>query len=126
MLKICRDSIYALLEMIFKEALLTGVFLSEWKKEMLFQFPKNATNKISSSFFYMRYAVKFLKDSSLTKRLTFFTANNLISKNQSGFKPGDSCINQLLSITHKVFTSFDNGLEVRSLFLDVSKGFDKV
>ena len=32
MLKICRDSICVPLEMIFKQALLTGVFPSEWKK----------------------------------------------------------------------------------------------
>ena len=46
----------------------------------------------------------------------YLSANNLIPKNQSGFKPGDFCINQLLSITHKLFTSFDNGLQVRSIF----------
>ena len=51
---------------------------------------------------------------------------NLISPNQSGFKPGDSCINQLLSITHEIYNSFDEGLEVRSVFLDISKTFDKV
>ena len=32
MLKICGDSIYAQLDMIFKQALLTGVFPSNWKK----------------------------------------------------------------------------------------------
>ena len=47
---------------------------------------------------------------------SYFSANKLISKKQSGFQPGDSCINQLLSITHEIFTSFDNGLEVRSVF----------
>ena len=56
----------------------------------------------------------------------FFSANNFISKNQSGFKPDDSCINQLFSITHEIFTSFDNGVEVRSVFLDISKAFNKV
>ena len=56
----------------------------------------------------------------------FFLDNKLISTNQSGFKPGDSCINQLLSITHKIYKSFDDGLEVRSVFLDISKAFDKV
>ena len=56
----------------------------------------------------------------------YFSANKLISKNQFGFPPGDSCINQLLLITHKIFPSFDNGLEVRSVFLDLSKAFDKV
>ena len=56
----------------------------------------------------------------------FFTKNNLISHSQSGFKPGDSCINQLLSITHEICKSFDDGLDVRGVFLDISKAFDKV
>ena len=56
----------------------------------------------------------------------FFTDNNLISLNQSGFKPGDSCVNQLLPITHQIFKSLDNGREVRSVFLDITKAFDKV
>ena len=56
----------------------------------------------------------------------FFVENKLISSNQSGFKPGDSCINQLLSIIHEIYESFDVGLEVRSVFLDISKAFDKV
>ena len=56
----------------------------------------------------------------------FLIENNLISSNQSGFKPGDSCINQLLSITHEIYKSFDDGFEVRGVFLDISKAFDKV
>ena len=35
-------------------------------------------------------------------------------------------INQLLSITHEIYSSFDEGLEVRSVFLDISKAFNKV
>ena len=58
--------------------------------------------------------------------LKYFLDNNLISPKQSGFRPGgDSCINQLLPITH-IFTSFDNGLEVRGVFLDISEAYDKV
>ena len=62
----------------------------------------------------------------LNEMFIYFSANKLISKNQSGFRPGDSCINQLLSITQKIFTFFDNGLKVRSVFLGISKGFGKV
>ena len=51
----------------------------------------------------------------------FFIANNLISKNQSGFRPGDSCINKLLSITHEIYHPLDDNLEVRAVFLDISK-----
>ena len=56
----------------------------------------------------------------------FFIANNLMSKNQSGFRPGNSCINQLLSITHEIYQCFDDSLKVRAVFLDISKAFDKV
>ena len=56
----------------------------------------------------------------------YFIENELISLSQSGFKPEDSCINQLLSITHDMYQSFDNDFEVRGVFLDISKAFDKV
>ena len=56
----------------------------------------------------------------------FFITNHLISTNQSGFKPGDSYINQLLSISHEIYTSLDEGYEVRRVFLDISKAFDKI
>ena len=48
----------------------------------------------------------------ITKCLLFFITNCLISANQSGFKPGYSRINQLLSITHGIYASFDEGYEV--------------
>ena len=56
----------------------------------------------------------------------FFIKNSLISHNQSEFKPKDSWINSLLSITHEIYKSFDDGSEVRGVFLDKSKVFDKV
>ena len=56
----------------------------------------------------------------------YFIKNNLISPNQSGFKTGDSRTNQLISITHEIYQSFDGGLEVRGVFLDISKAFEKV
>ena len=56
----------------------------------------------------------------------FFIENELVSPNQSGDKPSESCINQLLAITHEIYKSFDNGFEVRGVFLEISKAFDKV
>ena len=55
----------------------------------------------------------------------YISDNNLLSPNQSGFRTGDSCINQLLSIT-RIYYSFDEGFETRAIFLDISKAFDKV
>ena len=42
--------------------------------------------------------------------LKYFLENNLLSPKQSGFRPGSSCVDQLLSVTYYIFTSFDNGL----------------
>ena len=55
-----------------------------------------------------------------------FIQNTSITPNQLRFKTGDSCINQLISITHEICKSFDDGYEVRGVFLDISKAFDKV
>ena len=54
--------------------------------------------------------------------------NNLLSVNQSGISAGDPSTNQLLSITHNIFHSFDANpsLEVRGVFHDMSKAFDRV
>ena len=52
--------------------------------------------------------------------------NNLLSKNQSGFRPGDSSLRQLLAITTEIYNSFENLDETRAVFLDISKAFDKV
>ena len=50
-----------------------------------------------------------------------FIENKLIATNQPGFKPGDSCINKLLSITHAIYKSFDEGQKVKGVFLDTLK-----
>ena len=51
-----------------------------------------------------------------------------LNPNQSGFRPSNSCVNQLIAITHEILKAFDcnPSLEVRSVFLDISKAFDKV
>ena len=56
------------------------------------------------------------------------THSKLLNNCQSGFRSNDSCINQLISITHNIYRTFDANpsLEVRSVFLDLSKAFDKV
>ena len=54
--------------------------------------------------------------------------NNLLTPNQSGFRPGDTMVNQLMSITHSIYTAFEEfpSRETRAVFLDISKAFDKV
>ena len=68
----------------------------------------------------------FFEKLIFNETFNFFIKTELMLPNQSGFKTGDSSINQLLAITHEIYKSFDEGFEVRGVFLDISKAFDKV
>ena len=54
--------------------------------------------------------------------------SKLIAECPLGFIPGDSCVAQLLSITHEIYKSFDCNppADTRGIFLEISKAFDKV
>ena len=58
----------------------------------------------------------------------FLNKNILFNNNQSRFRPNDSFIHQLIAITHNIFSAFDANpsLEVRGVFLGLSKAFDRV
>ena len=57
----------------------------------------------------------------------FLDYNNLLHSNQPGFRQSDSCEYQLLLIVHDIYASFDccPSLEVRDIFFDISKAFDR-
>ena len=52
--------------------------------------------------------------------------NNLLSKKQSGFTPKDNTTNQLCDLYNSICISLDNSRDLRAVFLDISKAFDKV
>ena len=58
----------------------------------------------------------------------YFLRNKLITPFQSGLLPGSFCMAQLLSILHEIQTAFDENpsKDVKCVFLDISKAFDKV
>ena len=71
---------------------------------------------------------KVFEKNVFNKIYNFLFDEKLLNLNLSGFRSTDSSINQLLTITHGVFEAFDCNpfLKVRSVFLDISKAFDKV
>ena len=52
--------------------------------------------------------------------------NVFVLSNQFGFNFEDSYISQFLTIIHEIYKSFEWGCEVRGVFLDIFKAFDKV
>ena len=129
MIKICGESIFKPLELIFKSCLKNGKFPIEWEKANVVPVHKGNNKQLIENYrpiSLLPVCGKILERLISNKMFEFFTENELISQNQSGFKPGDSCISQLLCITHDIYQSLDDGLETRAVFLDISKAFDKV
>ncbi|MCG8078294.1 MAG: hypothetical protein JAY75_18895, partial [Candidatus Thiodiazotropha taylori] len=55
-----------------------------------------------------------------------FRDNNIITAFQSGFISGDSTVNQLTYLYNTFCQALDSGKEVRAVFCDISKAFDRV
>ena len=129
MLKICGDLLCRSLELIFNDCLANGIFPSDWKKGNIVPVHmKNYKQRLSNyrPISLQRICRKLFERLIFNKIFGFFIEDDLISQHQSGFKLEGSCINQLLSITHKIYRSFDGGFDVSSVFLDISKAFDKL
>ena len=71
---------------------------------------------------------KFFEKLILNSLFKYIDENELLNPNQSCFHPFDSCVNQLLSINHEIFSNFDRDppKDIRVVFLDISKAFDKI
>ena len=129
MIKICGKSICKPPQTIFSQCIDTGSYPLEWEKANVVPVHKKGDKQCLKNYrpgSLLPVCGKIFERLIFNEMFGFLIENNLISSNQSGFKPGDSCINQLLSITHEIYKSFDDGFEVRGVFLDISKAFDKV
>ena len=56
----------------------------------------------------------------------YFRENFILSSYQSGFQSGKSTVTQLTEVYHEFCSAVDNNKEIRVIFLDISKAFDKV
>ena len=120
MIKICGKSICKPLQLIFSQCIDTSSFPLEWKKANVVPVHKKGDKQCLKNYqpgSLLPICEKIFERLIFNEMFRFLIENNLTSTNQSGFKPGDSCINQLLSITHEIYKSFDNGFEVRGVFL---------
>ena len=104
MLKICGDSLYRPLELIFNDCLANGIFPSDWKKGNIVPVHKKNDKKHINNYRprpFLPLCSKIFERLIFNEMFGFFIENDLISQHQSGFKPADSCINQLLKLLMK-------------------------
>ena len=131
MIKICDKSILKPLILLFENSIKSSYYPDIWKKSNIIPVHKKNDKQLVNNYRPISLLPIFGKifEKIIFNRIyNFLSEENLLNNNQSGFRPSDSCVNQLLSITHEIFEAFDCNptLEVRSVFLDISKAFDKV
>ena len=131
MIKICDTSIVEPLCLIFGKCLETGIYPTIWKKANIIPVHKKDSRQSKKNYRPFSLLPIFGK---IFEKIIFdvfychLCDHGLITQHQSGFRPGDSAINQLLSITHKIYSAFEEipSKETRAVFLDLSKAFDRV
>ena len=103
-------------------------YLSPTKRQTWLPSPQNNLSIVSN---YRTLSLLNSEDKVL-ERLVFkhlynhWHCHNLISSLQSGFMPGDSTVNQPAYLHNTFCQSLDVGKEVRVVFCDISKAFDRV
>ena len=131
MIRLCDTSIVAPLKVIYRNCLEHGVFPQLWKKANIVPVHKKSSKQVIKNYRPISLLPIFGK---LFEKLIFSSIYNhlemhsLLSDKQSGFRPGDSTVNQLIAMTHEIYKAFDCNppLDVRSVYLDISKAFDRV
>ena len=119
MIKICGKSILKPLILLFENSTKLSYYPEIWKKSNIVPVHKKNDKQVVNNYRPISLLPIFGKifEKIIFNRIyNFISGENLLIHNHSGFRPFDSCVNQLLSITHKI----------RSVFLDISKAFDKV
>ena len=115
--------------MIFQSCISSGSFPDIWKYANVQPVHKSCNRQLKNTYrpiSLLPICGKILEKIIFDKVYSFLNSNNLISKRPSGFRPNDSTIYQLISITSSIYKSFGNYDETTAVFLDISKAFDKV
>jgi hypothetical protein len=131
MIKICDESILEPLCMIYEKCLESGIYPALWKRANVIPVHKKGSRQSKQNYRPISLLPIFGK---IFEKIIFeeiyrhLCDNDLLSIHQSGFRPGDSTINQLLVITHRIYSGFEEipSKESRAVFLDLSKAFDRV
>ena len=129
MFQLCAESIHIPLGIIFRNIVKTGIFPDQWKLANVSPIHNKNDKQLVSNYrpiSLLPICSKILEKIIFNNMYRYLVVNDLISKHQSGFRPGDSTTNQLLFLVHTIHLALDEQKEVRSLFLDMSKAFDKV
>ena len=116
------------LKIIFDTALKSGSYPDKWKRANIVPVQSKNIVKNYRPISLLPVRGKIFEKCIYNSLYYYLESNNILSKSQLGIRKGDSCISQLLAITHEIYSNFDvcSSLETGGVFLDKSKAFDRV
>ena len=114
---------------IFNKSICDGVFPTLWKKANICPVFKKGDAAVASYYrpiLLLSTVSKVFERAVYVHILNHLSYNNILTEYQSSFLPGDSATNQLTYLYHQFCEAIDSGKEIRAVFCDISKAFDKV
>ena len=129
MLKQAGDAIVPSLTKLFNLSLQIGRFPNSWKLAHVTPlFKKNDKTVIDNyrPVSLLSCTGKLLERAIFKYVFNYLRDHNIITMKQSGFIPGDSTTYQLVHLYHLFTQAIENQKDIRIVFCDISKAFDKV
>lgn len=114
---------------IYNLSLQNSIFPDNFKIAIIKPLFKGGDHKTISNYRPISMLTNFSKifEKIIKSRLiSYLENNNLLSKNQYGFRPGLSTENALYNATQFIYDSLDNGLKTIAVFIDLAKAFDTI
>ena len=114
---------------LFNYSMSKGIFPDIWKEANVSPlFKKDDPSSVSNyrPISLLNTIGKVMEKIVHKHMFNFFLDQHAITSLQSDFVPGDSTVNQLVDIYNTFCKALDDGKEVRAIFCDVSKAFDRV
>ena len=131
MIKICDSSIVNTLLIIFETCIREGIFPDMWKMSNVCPIHKKESKNLKENYRPISLVPilgKMFEKVLFDSLYDYFTNNNLLTPCQYGFIKRDSCVNQLLAITHEIRKNLNANpsTDTIGVFLDMPKAFGKV
>ena len=131
MLLLWDNSVVLPLKIIFQNILISAIYPDMWKLANVIPIFKKGDKQLIKNYrpiSLLPICGKMFGKIIFNNLYNYLNGNNLTTRNQSVFPPGDSTTNQLLYLVNEIHKAFDDPkcLEIRAVFLDISKAFDKV
>ena len=129
MLKEAGDAIVPSLTKLINLSLSSGKVPSSWKKANVIPIHKKDDKSKTNNYrpiSLLSVVSKILERVVFKHVYNFLHNNQLLTKFQSGFIPNDSTVHQLSFLYHSFCEALNQKKDVRIVFCDISKAFDRV